>query len=247
MQYVYKITLLENYIYIGTTNNLKRRIEQHNENARKEKSYFGKFLKKNNIVIKLDDMQIIGKFSDRKEAFICESQNIKKYDNNKQYKILNIEKTLLGSRKGMNIGNTAKNFILIDIKTKTYQNIYDVKQFEEKNNITRGCLHRTYNKNSLCKGKYKLIPKDEWNDMPKTEKEYYISGKFILDRDNNIRKNKIKNYSKKYKLLEKNTNKQIIVENLDEFAKNHDMSSGTLHSTYTTGHFCKGYKVIERL
>lgn len=94
MQYVYKIELLNKYIYIGTTNKLRRRKDQHNENARKEKSYFGKFLKQHNIELKTSDLQVLSQFTDRREAFKEEARLIKHYDICPNKISLNYEKTM---------------------------------------------------------------------------------------------------------------------------------------------------------
>ena len=247
MQYVYKIELLNNCIYIGTTNNLRRRRDQHNENARKKKSYFGKFLNKNNIVLKEEDLKVLESFDNRKEAFRKEEELIKYYDKQKDVILLNYEKTQKGSRKNMNIGHTALKWVVVNIDKHTIEEVFDIRQYEIKNNITRGCLHRTAYRNSVCNNNLKCFLEEDWQKLTEKEKQYYISGKFLTERENNIRNNKSKRYSKQYKLLEKSTNKILVVKNLDEFAREHNMSSGTLHSTFRTGHFCKGYKVIERL
>lgn len=147
----------------------------------------------------------------------------------------------------MNIGLTALNWIVIDIKEHTIQEVFDIRQYEFKHGITRGCLHRTAYKNSICNERLKCFLKEDWEKLSNEEKEYYVSGQFLKDRNESIRKNSIIRKSKKYKVLEKETNKILVVENLNKFAREHCMSPGTLHSTYTKNNFCRGYKVVERL
>ena len=85
---------------------------------------------------------------------------------------------------------------------------------------------------------------NDWQDIEK--KDYYLSGKFYSDHLEKVQENKSKNYAKQY--LVKIPNGEIIkVTNLDKFAKENNLTSGTLHSTFKKNKPTKGFQVIKRL
>ena len=119
MYYVYKIELKNGEVYIGCTNNIKRRRNQHNENIRLKKSKLGKYISENynNLILQNKDLQIQASFIDRKQALTYEKKLTVSYIGKCKY-LLNDNYNIDCSRKGKNIGNTSKNYILIDIQEK---------------------------------------------------------------------------------------------------------------------------------
>lgn len=246
MYYVYKIKLPFNYVYIGTTNNIRRRKDQHNENARKEKSYFGKYLKENNIVLTLDDFEILFTSEERPKALEKETYYIKMYDKDTNYISLN-EKDTIREKKRVIVHKTVLEYMIVDfIEHKSFY-VKDIREYELNNNFCRGCLHRTVkSKFRVTKNRYKAFYLNEWNELSKEEKNYYLSGDFLKDKENYLKKNKQKNYQKQY-LVENKNGEVFIVSNLNEFAKEHGINKGNLHGSFHNHHWCKGYRVKERL
>ena len=246
MYYVYKVKLPFNYVYIGTTNNIRRRKDQHNGNAKTEKSYFGKFLKENNIILKKDDFEILFKSNDRKKALEVEEHYIKLYDDDSNYISLNEAKTKREKKKVI-VNKTCLEYVVIDIKEHKWFYVKNMREYELQNGFCIGCLHRTVNKeNGITKKRYKAFYLEEWNNLENDKKEYYLSGNFLIDKNKKIIDDLRKRSIKKY-LLENKNGEKFIVENLDEFANINNINSGDLHNSYNNKHWCKGFRVIERL
>ena len=246
MYYVYKILLPFNHVYIGTSNNLRRRKDQHNENARKQKSYFGKYLWENNTILSLDNFEIIYSSEDRKLALEKEDYYIRYYDNHNDYISLNESKTKIEKKKNI-IHKTSMNFVIVDFINHKFIIVNNLRDYELKNGFSRGSIHRTcMNKYSVTQNKYKAFHLEEWNSMSEELKEFYLSGKFLLEKEQKIRENKIFINQKEY-LLESKKGEIIKIKNLDKFAEENGINKGDLHNSYNDKHWCKGYRVIERL
>ncbi|MBO7691918.1 MAG: GIY-YIG nuclease family protein [Methanobrevibacter sp.] len=246
MYYVYKIELPFKHVYIGATNNITRRKDQHNENARKEKSYFGRYLKENNIILNQDNFEILYSSEKRKEALKQEEYYIKKYDNDKNYVSLNESKTKREKKKVV-INKTCLEYIVIDFVDHNFWYVKDIREYELNNDFCRGCLHRTVrSKFTITKNRYKAFYLNVWNNMTADEKEYYLSGKFLEDKNKKLKENKQHNYQKRY-LVENKSGETFVVTNLNEFARQHGINKGNLHNSFKSHTWCNNYRVKERL
>ena len=244
MYYIYIIRLPKEEVYIGCTNNIRRRKNQHNENILKQKNRFAKYVAINypNLKLKENDFNIIATFEDRKEALQYERKITKSYIGKNV--VLNDNYNIDCSRLGKNIGNTSKKYVLIDFIKHTETYLTNLRQFCLKNNLEYRLIQKTIKGNCVSYNRYKIFYKDEWENLQ--NKDYYLSGKFKEDLENENIEMKKQIFSKKY-LLETPNNTIIEVKNLDEFARKHNISSGTLHATYINNHKAKGYKVIKRM
>ncbi len=242
MYYVYKIELKNGEVYIGCTNNIKRRRNQHNENIRLKKSKLGKYISENynNLILQNKDLQIQASFIDRKQALTYEKKLTVSYIGKCKY-LLNDNYNIDCSRKGKNIGNTSKNYILIDIQEKKEIKIYDLRQYCINNNLDYKLIQRTVKGNKLSYNRYKVFYEYEWIDIK--NKDYYITGEFYKNYLEKLKQNrKCKKYLVK---LPSGEIKEVI--NLDKFARENNLTSGTLHATYIKKKKTKGYQVIKRM
>ena len=113
MYYVYVIELPNKEVYVGCTNNIIRRKDQHNENVRKRKNRFAQYVADNypNLKLTKQDLNIIASFKERNEALKYEKKTTKSYIG--KAVLLNDMYNIDYSRKGKNIGHTAKKYVLI--------------------------------------------------------------------------------------------------------------------------------------
>lgn len=243
--FVYEINFNNNEKYVGCTNNLRRRKDQHNENIRKRKGKLGKYLASNydDIYIDESDLKIIASFSNRKEALIYEKEITAKYDKEKFF-LLNDNYTKDCTRKGKNIGNTSKEYCIIDVVNKTYEYINNLRQYSITKGLSYKSLQDTVNKTHIHKNRYKVFLLEDWKEI--SDKNYFISGKFLEDINSKLKLKQIKRNSKTYKILTPN-NEIMIVENLDKFAKDNNINPGNLHASLTTNKKAQGYLVLERI
>ena len=126
MYQVYKLTFGD-YVYIGCTNNIRRRKNQHNENARNRKSKLGRFLDDKSIVLRVDDFEILAASDNRAEILKLEKK-ITVQNEQEGHKLLNDNYSSDCSRKGKNIGNTSKTFFVIDCHDHTAVKVTDLRQ-----------------------------------------------------------------------------------------------------------------------
>lgn len=244
MYHVYKITLKNGEVYVGCTDNVRRRKDQHNENIRKQKSRLAIYISNNypNKKLVTKDLEIQASFINRNEALKYEKSLTKSFIN--KVVLLNDNYNIDCSRKGKNLGNTSKEYVLIDISSNNCVEIFDLRQYCLQNNLPYKDIQKTINKNSISNGKYKVFYKQEWEDIE--DKDYYLSGKFYKDKIYQNKNKLIARNSKKY-LVETPTGEVIEVFNLDKFARENNLTSGTLHATYKKNKSTKGYKVIKRM
>lgn len=240
MYNVYVITLPKGEVYVGCTNDIINRKNQHNENARKRKNRFATYVADNYPNLKLieTDLKIIATFEDRNEALKFEKKTAKSYIG--KTILLNDNYNIDCSRKGKNIGNTAKSYVLIDIENHSETIISNLRQYCIKNNLSYKDLQRTTNKIALYNSRYKCFYENEWLDIE--DKEYYLSGKFYKEHLENSKNNAIIKMSKTY-LVKTPMGELVKVTNLDKFAREHNLSAGTLHSK---GGKTNGYMVVKR-
>lgn len=242
MYYVYKVELM-NHVYVGCTNNISHRATQHRSNAKIQKGNFGKFLYENSIILKTSDMVSVSSFENRKEA-LCYERSLTMDLEKSGCNILNDNYSKNCSRKGKNIGNTAQDYVVVDMVNHCYNIVKDLRQYSISQGIDYKLLHRTYKGNHFYNNRYKAFKLADWESL--TNKDIYLSGK-IIDIEKERRKRENQNRCSKTYLVEFPDKSIHEVTNLDEFARNHNLTSGTLHATILKGRPTKGYKVIKRI
>ena len=130
MYNVYMIFLRDfNAVYVGCTNNLRRRKDQHNGNARKKHGRFGNFLNENNIVLSESDFVILKKIKDRKEALKLERRTVISF-NKTDMNVLNDNYSLNCSRNHdipKQILN-AEYWVVVDFINHTVEEVYTLKK-----------------------------------------------------------------------------------------------------------------------
>lgn len=244
MYYIYIVKLPKDEVYVGCTSNIRRRKDQHNENVRKLKGRFANYIKENypNLILSQKDLNIIASFSNRNEALKYEKETAKKFIG--KTILLNDNYNIDCSRKNKNLGKTSKSYVLIDIQCSTEIFITDLRQYCLKNNLDYKLVQRTVKGCKLSYQRYKVFYECDWLDI--TDKDYYLSGKFYKDHLDKIKQIQSQNYAKCY-LVQTPVGEVIKVTNLDKYAKEHNLTPGTLHSTLSLGNSTKGYKVIKRI
>lgn len=244
MYHVYIVTLPNNELYVGCTNNIARRKDQHNENIRKKRGKFASYISENypGKFLGTIDLEIQASFQSRSDALKYEKSLTKSFIS--KAVVLNDNYNVDCSRKGKNIGNTAKEYVLIDIVDSTETYLCDLRQYCLRNGLEYSLIQRTVGKNCIAYSRYKAFYKQEWEDIE--DKQYYISGKFYKDKLERLKTEKSQRSAKKY-LVETPPGEIVEVFNLDKFAREHGLTSGTLHATYSKHKKTKGYQVIKRI
>lgn len=239
---MYKIEIGQ-HVYVGCTNNLRRRKDQHNGNARLGKSKFGRFLSENDIVLQTNDLVVINSFEDRKEALQVERTITKEYEKD-GWLVLNDNYSKGCSRKGKHLGNTCKDYIVVDMREHTITEIRDLRQYGIKIGVDYRNLHYTL-KGGFCLNRYKVFTLEGWESVK--DKDLYLSGEIVEIKKKESYKNGAKKIAKQYMVLTPE-NKTIKVVDLDAFARKHNINAGNLHNSYNhPTHRASGYKVIKRI
>ena len=243
MYYVYSLRFNTKYLYIGCTNNIRRRKDQHNENSRNRKSKLGRFLDDNGVVLDRDDFLILYASEDRHDALMRE-RDITKRCESFGYEMLNDNYTEGCSRKGMNIGHTAKEFVVVDVKEGTVTDVTDLRQYAYNNGIDYKSLHSTMRNDALYKKRYFAFGKDEWEECD--NKAERISGEYYAEKRRKTWESFADAHCKTY-LVEFPDGHTEVVKNLNKFAREHNLTAGTLHATLSNGKKTKGYKALKRI
>lgn len=245
MYHVYKITLENGEVYIGCTNNIRRRKDQHNGNIKNKNGKFANYVASNypNLVLKKEDLKTTAMFDRRTHALKHERELTIKHDKD-GYVVLNDNYTSDCSRKGKSIIGSFKKYVVIDIATNTEEYVENLRQYCLKNNFSYKSMQDTLNKTHVYSQRYKVFYYDDWYE--KENKEYYLTGQFLEDILLNNEKSVIEKRSKTYR-VKIPTGEVITVTNLDEFARENNINSGNLHASFSNGKKAKGYKVIERI
>ena len=94
---------------------------------------------------------------------------------------------------------------------------------------------------------YKCFSKNNWESISIEEKEYYISGQFIIDNKKANAENLFKRNAKEYIVV--TPNQEIIkVLGLDKYADENQLNKGNLAATAMPknyGKYCKGYRAFR--
>lgn len=249
MYYVYKIHFPElNAIYIGCTSNLRRRKDQHNENARKRKSYLGRFLADNNIRLQEKDLQVVEEHENRSNA-LGREREIALSLKDTGIHLLNDTYSNHATRKGLRGTDnpSTKTYVVIDTKEHTTTLVNDMHEWCVNHSETsyKTMIGTAKRKPKMHAGRYIARHTDEWETMSDTEREDLINGTWYTESVNNTVANGIDKRAKLYLL--KTPKGFMFVRNLDRFARENGINSGNLHASLSTGRPAQGYKVVERL
>lgn len=249
MYYVYQIEFKElNATYIGCTNDIGRRRDQHNDNARNRKSRLGNFLLDNNIRLEVSNMKIIGCFEDRKQALNLERETVLCL-NNSGTKILNNNYSLNCTRVGLaGMKNPmAKQYIFIDTVKKTAIKVFGLKTVCESLGLPYKAISAT-SKGKITSYNNRFLVRhiEDWDKMSEKEKQDLICGTWIINR-RLLGKSKLSEKLAKEYIVETPDGAFIRVKNLDKFAEQSGINSGNLHASRSNGRKASGYKVIQRL
>lgn len=243
MYHVYKLRFGE-CVYVGCTNNIKRRKDQHNENARKKKGKLGTFLFSNRIILTEGDFQIVFSDPDRAKALDKEKTEAVRAEN-EGFVLLNDNYSRDCTRKGKNLGNSAKEWVIVDCREHTASSVSDLRQYAISNGMDYKLLQRTGN-GGICGGRYAALRKEDWEKLGEEKRAEYTSGLYIENRGKNAQNARIGKTAKSYMVRFPDGHEEM-VRNLDAFARDHSLTSGTLHATYTKKKPTKGYQVIGRI
>lgn len=239
MFYVYEIRKCEG-LYVGCTNSIKRRKDQHNENARLSKSRLGVFLKENNIILNTNDLNVVATFKDRHSALMHERYLTKKYDKLGYY-LLNDNYTKACTRKGNR--NVYIEYYILDLEKHTATYTKDLHIYCKEKGLSYKAVCDTLRKTILHKNRYKVFYKDEWLDME--DKEKYLSLEYYEKNKNKKFCKRVEEQKREY-LIKTPTGEIVKVHGLKDFSKEHNLTAGTLSNTFIKGTH-KGYKVIKRM
>lgn len=247
MYYVYLLEFPDGAQYVGCTNNIKRRKQQHNGKSRKLSSKLGCYLKEKGIILTDDDFKILAKFVDRKDALRTE-RDIALQKDKCGICLLNDNYTQECSRKGRNIGLTFKEYVVIYYPQGEVVKVADLKQYCEKNGLNYKNVQRTATKRyaGTVNG-IKAIRIEEWNSMSEKERNSYKDGSFETIRE--LRKNEgVRQRQSKTYLVLTPWGETVKVTNLDRYAKEQGINAGNLHYTLSNPRRkASGYKVIKRI
>lgn len=250
MYYVYKVSFEQfNAVYIGCTNNLRRRKDQHNGNARTGKSFFGKFMASAGIILSANDLKVIGEFNDRPSALKME-RDVTLSLRGTGVLMLNDIYSDHCSKKGMAgpQNPNSKRYMLIDMESHTAEEVDNVRKWCNSHPGTNyttliGTAHR---KPKIHANRYALRLIDEWAALSEDEKSNLVSGAWYANLQAEAEKSRREKISKRYRIVTPDGS-ETIVKNLDEFAREHGVNAGNLHASLKSGHSAAGYRVVERL
>lgn len=242
MYYVYRLTF-GGYEYIGCTNNIRRRKDQHNANARNGKSKLGEYLQTNGITLKTDDFQIVATHADRSEA-LNKERSIAIDAEASGARLLNDNYSRDCTRKGKNIGNTAKEYTVVDYRAHTATTVNDLRQYCIKHGLNYKSVQRTVKPGHYSESGVKAFYADEW--ARESDKDKYLSGAFVEEIRVQAREKKNAKTSKSYVVRFPDGHTET-VKNLDKFAREHCVNAGNLHASYTTQKPASGYQVLRRI
>lgn len=249
MYYVYKISVDESgAVYVGCTNNLRRRKDQHNGNARTGKSYFGRYLASIGKVLSTQDLKVIASFTDRAEALKVERDTV--------HALVKSDTTVLNDLYSDHCSKTwlsgpdnpsSKEFVVIDMSEHTAERVRSAGEWcKARPEVSYKTLVGTANRKPLVhKGRYLMRHAEEWDGLTDSEKNDLISGKWYSDTraaSESRRKSKLS-----HEYVVETPNGIEIVKNLDAYARDHGINPGNLHASRTTGKTAAGYKVIKKL
>lgn len=249
MYYVYKVHFEKyNATYIGCTNNIRRRKDQHNGNARTGRSFFGRFLSSAGIVLSESDFEVVAEFNERAEALKVEREMTLSL-NGTGVLVLNDVYSDRCTRKGLRGARnpSSKRYVLVDTMLHTTETVDDMHSWCDNHDVSYKTLVGTAKrKPHIHKGRYLVRHIEEWESMSDEERQDLVSGDWYTRHlEENLEKH-VRAASKRY-LVMKPDGESIEVTNLDKFARENGINCGNLHATLGTNKKAAGYRVLERL
>ena len=235
-----------NKIYVGCTNDITRRKDQHNENARKRKSKFGIFLNDNQIKLTVDDFNVLHQVRDRLKGLKIERDTAVAFEKS-GFDLLNDNYSKDCSRKGKWVANIHSSFewVLVDFQEKKATKLLSLRNYCNKNGLNYRGIHRTSRSGHHCENRYVAIRYEDWKVMSNKERQSYISGEYLKDVYSKVIENHIERQSKTYKVIFPDGREEI-VKNLDKFAREHNINDGNLHNTVKIPtRTASGYRAIR--
>jgi len=250
MYFVYKVHFSKyNATYIGCTNNIRRRKDQHNGNARTGRSFFGRFLSSAGIVLSESDLEVVGEFSERSEALKVE-RDMTLALSETGVLVLNDLYSDHCTKKGLKGAENpaSKRYVLIDTALHTVEPVDDMHSWcDEHDGVSYKTLIGTAKRKPyIHKGRYLVRHIEEWESMSTDEQLDLVSGDWYTRHLEENRAKHVLVASKRYLVMSPN-GETIEVTNLDKFARDNGINCGNLHATLGTGKRAAGYKVLERL
>jgi hypothetical protein len=118
--------------------------------------------------------------------------------------------------------STSKNYKIL-FPDKHEEIIFNLRKFCRENNLNRGDLYNTFTK-GYYHHKYRILE--------------------IIERDGKIKKAKPLVRRKGYK-IQIPSGKKILTFNLQKFCVEHNLISTSINTTFKSGYFIKGYKIVE--
>lgn len=243
MYYVYELAFKDGSKYIGCTNNISRRRSQHNSNARKRSSKLGVFLSDSGVTLDDSDFVVLATYDDRASAF-CREREIAKTNASAGVYLLNDNYSNECSRAGIRTHDTSKAYVVVDFIEHTATFVVGLKPYCDKHGLDYKLLQRTAKGNHVCSKKYKAFHLEDWEAIE--DKNYYLSGKVLQDNAENWMRKHVEAASKSYEVKFPDGHTEIVT-NLDRFARDHNLTSGTLHSTFNKNKPTKGFQVVRRI
>lgn len=244
MYYVYELLFENGERYVGCTNNIRRRKDQHNENTRKKKSKLGKYLNKHYPGSQLEesDFNILASYENRAKALEHEREYAKTLNGNTV--LLNDNYSKNCSRKGKRNNVPVKKYCLVDYLDHTTTIVENLRKYCIENGLNYKNIQGTTSKSHTCNGRYKAFLLEDWEKIE--DKDYYVSGDFAKDITKKHIKAVVENHVKEYVVLTPQGEK-VKVRNLSQYAREVGVNEGNLHGSYASNKPAQGYKVIERI
>lgn len=243
MYFIYELAFEDGSKYVGCTNNIRRRKDQHNGCARNRKSRLGRYLNDMNIVLKESDFKIVESYEDRREALRREREITKSYASN-GINLLNDTYSNTSTRIGAKYYDSSKEYVVIDFEAHTATKVFGLKPYCEQIGLDYKLMQRTAKHDSVCYKRYKAFLTEEWEAIQ--DKDFYLSGKYLQSNADKWMQRHIQVASKEYEVKFPDGHTEI-VKNLDRFAREHSLTSGTLHATFKKNKPTKGYQVVRRI
>lgn len=249
MYYVYKVEFQQySAVYIGCTNNLRRRKDQHNGNAVTGKSFFGRFLKSIGVKLKESNLQIIGEFADRPQALRYERETTLSL-NGAGLLVLNEVYSDHWKHAGMKgAGNPAhKAYYVVDMQAQTVDMTEDMHAWSAEHKCSYKSLIGTAKRKPLVHQR-RFIARlaDEWEALSEQQRKSLVNGEWYANHlaasTDAGRTRKARTY-----LVERPDGSTEVVCNLCAYARAHNVNEGNLHASASSGKSAAGYRVLQRI
>ena len=250
MYYVYKVSFeTYNAVYVGCTNDIRRRRHQHNGNARTGKSFFGRFLNSCGIILKEGDLEVIAQYDDRPSALERERNETKALIGTGVL-ILNEVNSDHYKRSGIRGAEnpSSKTYVVVDMQEHTYEVVDSMHAWcDEHAGVAYTTLIGTVNRTPhVHRNRYIARTIEEWEGLSEEERLDLVSGKWYSDHMERNRVEHIARASKKY-LVQTPDGNTVTVVNLDKYARDNGINAGNLHASLSNGRSASGYRVLKRL